>query len=126
LVALIEERYPGAFGVEDSSEVSVVDEPGGGDHRPSATASRHGPPPERVELAGEDEARLQALTDETRTRLFAFLTTGLQALSTEVEGGQKDDSKLALGDFQNTLQRQLPPSSVQAPERLAGIERPER
>ena len=79
-------------------------------------------------VSQQDElARLQALTDETRTRLSAFLTAGLQALNTETDGGgQGDSAKLALGDLQDTLERQLPSTSAQMPERLAGIERQER
>lgn len=79
-------------------------------------------------VSQQDElARLQALTDETRTRLSAFLTAGLRALNTETDGGgQGDSAKLALGDLQDTLERQLPSTSAQMPERLAGIERQER
>ena len=194
------------FGIEESREVSVVEEPGEGDHPATAPASREEPLPERVELSSEREellaevrrleaeleryrahaqrmsklflsvtnyaewvrenarrdaelalrkarskvekledsarelerterelvsqrdelARLQALTDETRTQLSAFLTAGLQVLNTEIDPGQGDGAKPALADLQDMLQKQLPSTSVQAPERLAGIERPER
>jgi cell division septum initiation protein DivIVA len=41
-----------------------------------------------LELRQGELARLQALTDETRTRLSAFLTAGLDALRVEVEPAQ--------------------------------------
>lgn len=203
----------GEFGVEQSSEVSVVEGPGQGDHPATAAASREEPPHgleeplrERVEPSSEREgllaqvrrleveleryrahaertsklflsatnyaewvrrnarreaelalrkarakveklnmmarklarterelvrlqdelARLEALTDETRARLSAFLTAGLQALNTEVEPGQNDGPKPALDDLQDTLQRRLALTSVAAPVRLANVERPER
>jgi len=63
----------------------------------------------------QDElARLQALTDETRTRLSAFLTAGLRALSTEVGPGDEDGTKPELGDLQDTLHRQLASTSAPA------------
>ena len=82
---------------------------------------------ERELVRRQDElARLQALTDETRARLSAFLTAGLQALNTEVEAGQDDSPNPALDDLQDTLQGRLAPTSVSEPERLVEVERPER
>lgn len=82
---------------------------------------------ERELVRRQDElARLQALTDETRARLSAFLTAGLQALNTEVEPGQEDNPKLALGDLQDTLHRQLASTSASAPEPLGEVKTPER
>lgn len=78
-----------------------------------------------VELvrARDELARLQALTDETRTRLSAFLTAGLQVLDTEREAGQEDDPKPALGDLPDTLQRQLTSTPVSAPAWLAELDK---
>jgi len=42
----------------------------------------------------DELARLQALADETRTRLSAFLTAGLQALSTDVAAEQGNGPNL--------------------------------
>ena len=81
-----------------------------------------------LELASQrDElARLQALTDATRARLSAFVTAGLQVLDADTEGGRADGRNPALHELQDTLQEQLPSSSVPAPEQLAGFERSER
>jgi len=67
----------------------------------------------------DERARLQALTDETRRRLSAFLTAGLQALSTDQGDGTK------LGNLEDTLQLELASTSVSAPGRTE-LERPER
>ena len=81
-----------------------------------------------LELARrQDElTRLQALTDETRARLSSFLAAGLQALDTEAAAGHADGPKPALGDLQDTLQGQLPSTSVPLAGGLAEVERPER
>lgn len=78
-----------------------------------------------VELvrARNELARLQAVTDETRTRLSAFLTAGLQVLNTEREAGQEDGPKPPLGDLPDTLQRQLAATPVSAPAWLAELDK---
>lgn len=73
--------------------------------------------------AQDELARLQALTDETRTRLSAFLTAGLQVLNTEREAGQEDGPKPPLGDLPDTLQRQLAATPVSAPAWLAELDK---
>jgi cell division septum initiation protein DivIVA len=74
----------------------------------------------------QDElARLQALTDETRARLSAFLAAGLQVLNSERAAGQGDSPNPALGDLQDALQEQLPSTSVPAPAQLAEVVGPE-
>ena len=59
-----------------------------------------------AELASrrDELARLQALTDETRTRLSTFLATGLQALTIQVAVGNRDGAKL---DHQGTVLAQF-------------------
>ena len=69
---------------------------------------------------------LQALTEETRGRLSAFLAAGLQALNTEGVAGQGDGHEPALGDLQDTLHGQLPSTTVSDSEQTAETERPER
>lgn len=63
----------------------------------------------------EELERLDRLTEETRARLSAFLTAGLQALSTTVELGEENGPPRQLSDLQDTLHRQLastsPPTS---------------
>ena len=68
--------------------------------------------------------RLEALTDQTRTRLSAFLTTGLEVLEAEVEAGPNDPG-FGQGDLQKTLHKQLSEASEQAPARFPAIETPE-
>ncbi len=68
--------------------------------------------------------RLEALTDETRTRLSAFLTTGLEVLEAEVEAGRNDPG-FGQGDLRKTLHKQLSGASEQQPARLSAIEAPE-
>lgn len=64
----------------------------------------------------QDElARLNALTEETRTRLTAFLTAGLQTLNTTVELRKEDGSTRPLGDLQDTLHSQLASTSASTP-----------
>lgn len=67
----------------------------------------------------EELARLQALTDETRARLSAFLTAGLEALSADTEVTHGDDPEPEIGDLQETLKEQLTSTPVQTaqPER---------
>lgn len=50
----------------------------------------------------DELARLQALTEATRSRLSAFLTAGLDALDTHEDGADP-----AVGDLEGTLRRQL-------------------
>jgi cell division septum initiation protein DivIVA len=74
----------------------------------------------------QDElARLQDLTEETRERLSAFLTAGLEALDKNMASGQREGSEPARGDLQDTLHRQLTSSSLSTLPRLADVERPE-
>lgn len=54
-------------------------------------------------LRQHELARLQALTDDTRTRLSAFLTAGLDALRTEVDPAQ---------DLQETLRGRVASTST--------------
>lgn len=70
----------------------------------------------------DELARLQTLTDETRARLSAFLTTGLQVLNRELAAGQEDAPNTALGDLQNTLQERLASTSLPAPARASDVE----
>jgi DNA repair exonuclease SbcCD ATPase subunit len=85
---------------------------------------------ERTELqlarAREELARLQALTDETRVRLSAFLAAGLDALNTVGVAGQTDVYEPALGDLQDTLHGQLASPAVSEPGQPAEAEKPER
>ena len=64
----------------------------------------------------QDElARLNALTEETRARLSAFLTAGLQTLNTTVEPGDEDGSTRPVGDLHDTLHSQLASTSAPTP-----------
>ena len=56
----------------------------------------------------DELVRLQALTDETRARLSAFLTDGLRVLNAEVETGRANDPEPAPANLDDTLRRQLP------------------
>lgn len=67
--------------------------------------------------------RLQALTDETRTRLSGFLTASLEVLNADVEAAQEGDSKPAIGDLQDTLRRELASASLSAPAQVGEAER---
>lgn len=75
-----------------------------------------------TELARKQDElrRLDALTEETRTRLSAFLTAGLEVLSTTVEPGEENGPP-SLDELQHTLHRQLastsPPPSGSIAER---------
>jgi hypothetical protein len=74
----------------------------------------------------QDElARLEALTDETRARLSAFLTAGLQALSSkrEDEGGEASPAR---GNLQDTLQEGLMSASPPTPTPVTEVENPQR
>ena len=70
----------------------------------------------------DELARLQALTDETRARLSAFLTTGLQIINAEVETGRADVPEPSLGDLDDTLHRQLVSTSASEPAPLGEVE----
>ena len=56
----------------------------------------------------EELVRLRALTDETRARLSAFLTEGLQVLNPHVENGRATRRGRAPAELDDTLRRQLP------------------
>ena len=73
----------------------------------------------------EELARLQALTDETRAGLSAFLIAGLQALNSEPED-EAVDTSLAHGDLQDTLQEQLMSTSPPTPTPVTEVEYPQR
>jgi chromosome segregation ATPase len=62
---------------------------------------------ERARLQNELE-RLQAAIDETRARLSAFLTAGLQALNSEKTAQQGDANEPGFGELQDELHGQLP------------------
>jgi hypothetical protein len=87
---------------------------------------------ERTELdlvAARDElARLETLTEETRARLSAFLTSGLEALNYDgATSHSRDDTVLpALDDLDATLREQLPSTSESEPRRHAQVDGPER
>lgn len=72
---------------------------------------------ERTELelvqAREELARLQALTDETRARLSAFLEAGLQVLNRDATASPETGSG-ELGDLEDTLQGRVAATSVSA------------
>jgi DNA repair exonuclease SbcCD ATPase subunit len=73
--------------------------------------------------AQDELARLQALTDQTRARLSAFLTAGLQALDSEPEG-EADEVSPTRGDLQDTLQERLVSASPPTP--VTEVESPQR
>jgi hypothetical protein len=74
----------------------------------------------------QDElARLQALADETRARLSAFLTAGLQALNTEPDV-EADEMSPAQGDLQDTLQEQVMSASPPMPTPVTEVESSQR
>ena len=56
----------------------------------------------------EELTRLRSLTDETRARLSAFLTAGLQAINAETEPASANGPDPAPGHLEDTLRRQLP------------------
>jgi len=70
----------------------------------------------------EERATLQALTDETRAQLSAFLAAGLQALGTGVEPRQEDSPQPAVDDLQEALHRQAASTSTSPPTPLGDIE----
>jgi hypothetical protein len=75
--------------------------------------------------AQDELARLQALTDETRAGLSAFLTAGLQALDNEPED-EAGESAPARGDLQETLQERLISASSPTPTPVTEVEHPQR
>ncbi len=68
-----------------------------------------------LELAGAQEelVRLQALTDETRARLSAFLEAGLQVLNKDTAASQETGPG-NLGNLEDTLQGRVAATSVSA------------
>lgn len=75
----------------------------------------------------QDElARLRALTDETRTRLSAVVTAGLEVLDSGVGAGQEEGPRPESGDLQDILQRRLGATFESASARLADVDRPEQ
>ena len=74
----------------------------------------------------QDElARLQALTDETRARLSAFLTAGLEALNSKRED-EADEASPARGNLEDTLQERLMSASPPTPTPVPEVENPQR
>ena len=72
----------------------------------------------------EELERLDTLTEETRARLSAFLTAGLDALSTTVENRHEDGPTPSLTDLHDTLHSQL--ASTSAPTYRSGAEHEEQ
>jgi len=62
----------------------------------------------------DELARLQALTDETRERVSAYLEAGLQVLSSR-RVAEDDNPSPTLGDLKDTLQERLASTSVPTP-----------
>jgi multidrug efflux pump subunit AcrA (membrane-fusion protein) len=56
----------------------------------------------------DELTRLRSLTDETRARLSAFLTAGLQAINAEMVPASANGPDPAPGHLDDTLRRQLP------------------
>jgi hypothetical protein len=56
----------------------------------------------------DELTRLRSLTDETRARLSAFLTAGLQAINAEMEPASANGPDPAPSHLDDTLRRQLP------------------
>lgn len=77
---------------------------------------------ELTHLQAEVE-RMQALTEETRARLTAFLTAGLQALSDEAGAARGDGPDADIGD---ALHERLGYPSTPPPVWVAGLEPSER
>ena len=75
--------------------------------------------------ARDELARLQALTDETRRGLSAFLTAGLQALSSEPED-EAVETTPARGDLQDTLHERVMSASPPTPTPLTEVENSQR
>jgi hypothetical protein len=74
----------------------------------------------------QDElARLQALTDETRARLSAFLTAGLQALNSKRED-EAGEGLPARANLEDTLQEQVVSASAPTPTPVTEVENPQR
>ena len=85
---------------------------------------------ELTELQNELE-HMRALTHETRSRLAAFLTAGLQALNADEEaggdrpGGRAEPAPEAHADLRDTLHERLESASTPAPAWVAPFEQPE-
>ena len=74
----------------------------------------------------QDElARLQALADETRAGLSAFLAAGLQALSSEPED-EADKTPPSQSDLRDTLQERLLSASPPTSTPVTEVENPQR
>jgi len=79
-----------------------------------------------VTAARDELARVQALTEKTRARLAAFLTTGLESLSGAGGDARDDTASLSLGNLNETLEEQLHSASVPTTERSQKAENSER
>ena len=81
---------------------------------------------ERELVRGQDElARLQTLTEETRARLSAFLTAGLEALSSEGPTAPEDTLMSASANLDDTLHRQVASASASEAVPVGEDETPE-
>jgi hypothetical protein len=85
-------------------------------HRLEAAADALELTERELALRQEELARLQVLTDETRTQLSAFLAAGLEALSSESDPGQAGGAQPVLTDLQETLHGRLPAAGPQLGE----------
>jgi hypothetical protein len=74
----------------------------------------------------QDElTRLRMLTDETRARLSAFLTAGLEAINAEVEPGKGNGPDAAPVPLDDMLRRQLPSALFTVQKPTPSISAPE-
>ncbi len=71
----------------------------------------------------DDLARLEAVTEETRARLSAFLAAGLQALDTDA-GAATSAAERAPADIEDTLLQRLAAGSVPEPSHATTVESP--
>jgi len=71
--------------------------------------------------AQEGLVRLQALTDQTRARLSAFLEAGLQVLDSELPDEERPSSAL---DLQHALRVRLPSDAGEAPVQVDEVDGP--
>jgi hypothetical protein len=78
-----------------------------------------------LERVQDELARLQALTDETRARLSAFLTAGLQALNSKRDD-EAGEASPAPGNLQDTLQERLMSASPPTPTPVTEVENLQR
>lgn len=74
----------------------------------------------------QDElTRLRFLADETRARLSAFLTAGLEVINAEVEPGKANGPDAASDHLDDTLRRQLPSALFTVQRQTPSVSAPE-